>query len=326
MDASAEVSKGQRYGLRGKRVWVAGHRGMVGAALMRRLGREGCVLLTADRREVDLRREADVARWLDANRPQAVFVAAAKVGGILANDTRPAEFLYDNLMIEANIIAGAHRIDVEKLLFLGSSCIYPKLAPQPIREDALLSGPLETTNEWYAIAKIAGIKLCQAYRKQHGCDFISAMPPNLYGPGDNYDLQSSHVIAALLRKAHEAKLRGDKEMVVWGTGAPRREFLHADDCADALVFVMQHYSDSEHINVGSGEDITIADLTREICRVVGFSGAIVNDLSKPDGTPRKLMSDAKIRALGWRPGIGLREGLASAYAAFLAEEGRPRGS
>ena len=253
------------------------------------------------------------------HRPQAVFVAAAKVGGILANDTRPAEFLLENLLIEANIIDAARNTGVEKLLFLGSSCIYPKMAEQPIRESALLTGPLEPTNEWYAIAKIAGIKLCQAYRKQYGCDFISAMPTNLYGPGDNYDLASSHVVPALIRKAHEAKVRGDAQMVMWGSGTPLREFLHADDCADALVLVMKRYSEAEHINVGSGEDLPIAELAKLICEVVGFTGEIVHDTSKPDGTPRKLMSGDKLRALGWRPRIGLREGLADAYAAFLSQ-------
>lgn len=309
------------YDLTGKRVWVAGHRGMVGAALVRRLASEGCEVLTAARGDADLTRQAEVERWMDAHRPQAVFVAAAKVGGILANDTHPAEFLYENLLIEANIIHAAHRVQVEKLLFLGSSCIYPKLAPQPIHEDALLTGPLEPTNEWYAIAKIAGIKLCQAYRRQYGCDFISGMPTNLYGPGDNYDLNSSHVIPALIRKAHEAKMRGTSEMVVWGSGTPRREFLHVDDCADALVLIMQRYSEDEHINVGSGEDLTILELAQAVCEVVGFDGTITRDLSKPDGTPRKLMAGDKLRVLGWRPRISLRDGLADAYAAFLAADG-----
>jgi GDP-L-fucose synthase len=309
----------RRYNLAGKRVFIAGHRGMVGAALVRRLAGEGCELLLAERRDVDLARQADVEAWMRANKPQAVFVAAAKVGGILANDTRPAEFLYDNLMIEANIVEAAYRVGVEKLLFLGSSCIYPRLAPQPMEEGALLTGPLEPTNEWYAIAKIAGIKLCQAYRKQYGCDFISAMPTNLYGPGDNYDLNSSHVIPALIRKAHEAKLRGDKQMVIWGTGTPRREFLHVDDCADALVLVMQRYSDHEHINIGSGAEVTIAELAVEVCRAVGFAGEVATDPTKPDGTPRKLMSETKLRALGWRPRIPLDKGLADAYAAYLAQ-------
>ena len=317
MSESAE--RPQEYALQGKRVWVAGHRGMVGAALVRRLAREGCEVLIAERSDADLRRQGDVEHWMDVNRPHAVFVAAAKVGGILANDTRPAEFLFDNLMIEANVIDAAWKAGVEKLLFLGSSCIYPKLAPQPITEDALLTGPLEPTNEWYAIAKIAGIKLCQAYRKQYGCDFISAMPTNLYGPGDNYDLNTSHVIPALIRKAHEAKLRGDRQMIIWGTGTPRREFLHVDDCADALVLLMTRYSGVEHVNVGSGEDLTIAELAETVCEVVGFTGAIERDLSKPDGTPRKLMSGDKLRALGWQPRIGLREGLADAYVAFLKQ-------
>lgn len=320
--AAAAQAESDLYALKGKRVWVAGHRGMVGAALVRRLAREGCEVLIAERGEADLRRQTDVEHWMDLNRPQAVFVAAAKVGGILANDTRPAEFLRDNLLIEANVIDTAWKSGVEKLLFLGSSCIYPKLAAQPITEDALLTGPLEPTNEWYAIAKIAGIKLCQAYRRQYGCDFISAMPTNLYGPGDNYDLDSSHVIPALIRKAHEAKLHGDKQMTIWGSGTPRREFLHVDDCADALVLIMTRYSDTEHVNVGSGEDLTIAELARIVCDAVGFGGAIAHDLSKPDGTPRKLMSGEKLRALGWRPRISLREGLADAYAAFLAQTGQ----
>ncbi|WP_428645383.1 GDP-L-fucose synthase, partial [Roseibium sp.] len=287
------------YDLKGKRVWVAGHRGMVGSAIVRRLRQEDCEILTVGRNEVDLKDQAATSAWIAREKPQAVFLAAAKVGGILANDTRPAEFLYDNLMIEANAIHASYQAGVEKLLFLGSSCIYPKFADQPIVEEALLTGPLEPTNEWYAISKIAGIKLCQAYRKQFGCDFISAMPTNLYGPGDNFDLASSHVLPALIRKAHEAKLRGDKEIVIWGTGAPRREFLHADDCADALVFLMKTYSDAEHVNVGSGSDITVLDLARLICEVVGFEGEIKHDLTKPDGTPRKVMSVEKLRAMGW---------------------------
>jgi GDP-L-fucose synthase len=306
------------YALPGKRVWVAGHNGMVGAALIRRLARENCEIVTASRADLDLTRQDAVERWMDATRPQAVFVAAAKVGGILANDTYPAQFLRDNLLIEANIIDAAWRSGVQKLLFLGSSCIYPKLAAQPIAEGALLTGPLEPTNEWYAVAKIAGIKLCQSYRRQYGCDFISAMPTNLYGPGDNYDLEASHVIPALIRKAHEAKLRGDTELTIWGTGTPRREFLHVDDCADALVRLMQVYSEPEHINVGSGEDLPIIELARLVCEVVGFKGDIVCDTTKPDGTPRKLMSGTKLEALGWKPRIGLREGLADAYKAFLA--------
>jgi GDP-L-fucose synthase len=307
------------YDLAAKRVWVAGHRGMVGAAIVRRLAVEDCKIITADRAAVDLTRQEAVERWMAEVRPQAVFVAAAKVGGILANSSSPAAFLYDNLMIEANVIHAAWRTGVEKLVFLGSSCIYPKHAPQPIPEEALLTRPLEPTNEWYAIAKIAGIKLCQAYRRQHGCDFVSAMPTNLYGSGDNFDLATSHVLPALIRKAHEANERGDKELVIWGTGTPRREFLHVDDCADALVHIMKVYSEAEHINVGSGEDLTIDDLARLVAEVVGFKGEIVRDLSKPDGTPRKLMSGDRLRALGWRPRIGLREGIADAYRAFLSE-------
>jgi GDP-L-fucose synthase len=312
-----EARSGTPYALAGKRVWVAGHRGMVGAALVRRLQGEGCQILTADRRTVDLARQESVERWMAEARPQAVFVAAARVGGIFANDSAPAEFLYENLAIEANVIHAAWQTGVEKLLFLGSSCIYPRDAPQPIPEEALLTGPLEPTNEWYAIAKIAGIKLAQAYRRQYGCDFTSAMPTNLYGPGDNYDLETSHVLPALIRKAHEAKLRGDHEIAIWGTGTPRREFLHVDDCADALVHLMQVYSDAGHINVGSGDDLPVLELARVVAEVVGFEGEIVRDLSKPDGTPRKLMSGEKLRALGWRPRIGLRDGIADAYRAFL---------
>jgi GDP-L-fucose synthase len=309
------------YALEGKRVWVAGHRGLVGAALVQRLTTEGCRVLTVDRQALDLTRQDSVERWMAQAQPQAVFIAAGKVGGILANDNYPADFLYVNLMIEANIVQAAWREGVEKLLLLGSSCIYPKHAPQPIPEGALLTGPLEPTNEWYAIAKIAGIKLVQAYRKQYGCDFISAMPTNLYGPSDNYDLASGHVLPALIRKAKEAKARGEKELVIWGTGAPRREFLHVDDCADALIYIMKSYSEDEHINVGSGEDLTILELARLVADVVGFSGEIVMDLLKPDGTPRKLMNGEKLRALGWRPRIALREGIADAYRAFLAEGG-----
>lgn len=307
------------YALQGKRVWVAGHRGMVGQAIVRRLASEGCVLLTATRADLDLTRQADVERWIEAQRPQAIFLAAAKVGGILANDRFPAEFLYENLAIEANIIQSAHKAGVEKLMFLGSSCIYPKHAPQPMTEDALLTGPLEPTNEWYAIAKIAGIKLCQAYRKQYGCDFISGMPTNLYGPGDNFDLMSSHVLPALIRKAHEAKLRGDATLTVWGTGTPLREFLHVDDCADACVHLMKAYSGDQHVNIGSGTEISILDVTKLICEIVGFKGEIVCDRSKPDGTPRKLMSIDKLAGLGWRPRIGLDEGLRKTYAHFVTE-------
>ncbi|NOT40045.1 MAG: GDP-L-fucose synthase [Alphaproteobacteria bacterium] len=305
------------FDLQGKRVLVAGHNGMVGAAIVRRLAGERCEILTADRTRVDLKDQTATRAWIADAKPDAVFLAAAKVGGILANDTYPADFLYDNLVIETNVIEAAHRAKVAKLLFLGSSCIYPKFAPQPITEEALLTGPLEPTNEWYAIAKIAGIKLCQAYRKQHGADFISAMPTNLYGPGDNFDLQSSHVIPALIRKAHEAKAVNSPEMAIWGTGTPRREFLHVDDCAAALVHLMKSYSGDSHVNVGAGEDVTIFDLTQTIADVVGFRGKIVRDTAKPDGTPRKLMDSGRLRALGWSPAIGLRTGLERTYEWFL---------
>jgi GDP-L-fucose synthase len=308
--------------LDGKRVWVAGHRGMVGAALVRRLAAEPCELVLADRQALDLTRQEAVERWMEKARPQTVIVAAAKVGGVLANATSPAEFLYENLAIETNIIHASARLGVEKLLFLGSSCIYPRLAPQPIREGALLTGPLEPTNEWYAIAKIAGIKLAAACRRQYGCDFISAQPTNLYGPGDNYDLATSHVLPALIRKVHESRQRGERQIVVWGSGTPRREFLHVDDCADALVLVLQRYSDTEPINIGSGHDLTILELAHTVAEVVGFAGEIVLDPSKPDGTPRKLMDGTKLKALGWRPRTGLREGIADAYRAFLAESGQ----
>ena len=304
------------FPLAGKRIWVAGHRGMVGSAIVRRLESEDCEILTVGRNEVDLKNQAQTAAYVADQKPDGIFLAAAKVGGILANDQFPADYLYDNLLIETNIIGAAHQAGVEKLLFLGSSCIYPKFAPQPIQEDSLLTGPLEPTNEWYAIAKIAGIKLAQAFRKQHGRDFISAMPTNLYGPGDNFDLNSSHVLPAFIRKAHEAKLRGDPEIVMWGTGTPRREFLHADDCADALVHLMKVYSGHEHVNVGSGSDVTIKELLELVCRVVGYEGRLAHDLSKPDGTPRKLMSADKLRALGWQPRIALEEGVRATYRWF----------
>jgi len=311
MVAAHEVS------LTGRRVWVPGHRGMVGSAIVRRLSQEGCELLAADRDVLDLRRQAETEAWMEANRPEFIFLAAGKVGGILANNSYPAEFLYDNLVIASHVIETAHRLKVEKLLYLGSSCIYPRLAEQPIVEDALLTGPLEPTNEWYAVAKIAGIKLCQAYRREYGDDFISAMPTNLYGPFDNFDLDSSHVMPALIRKTHEAKLRGDRQVVIWGEGSARREFLHVDDCADALVHLMKTYSDSRHVNVGSDEDGTILEIMRTVCEVVGFKGEIVRDLSKPDGTPRKLMSSARLRASGWAPRISLRDGLEATYAWYL---------
>lgn len=306
------------FGLTGKRIWVAGHGGMVGSAIVRRLAGEGCELILAGRDRVDLRRQDQVERFLAESRPDGVIVAAAKVGGILANDSFPADFLYDNLIMETNVIHAAHEAGVKKLLFLGSSCIYPKFAEQPIREDALLTGALEPTNEYYAIAKIAGIKLCQAYRRQYGDDFISAMPTNLYGPGDNFDLASSHVIPALIRKAHEAKGRGAAEIVVWGMGTARREFLHVDDCADACVHLFKTYSGDGHINVGSGEDISIHELARMVAAAVGFDGRVVHDLSKPDGTPRKLMAIDKLRGLGWEPSIGLKSGIEQVYSWFLS--------
>jgi GDP-L-fucose synthase len=304
------------FPISGQRVWVAGHRGMVGQALVRRLATESCELLTVERDQVDLRRQAEVERWMADARPELVFLAAAKVGGILANDSFSGEFLYDNLMIEANIIEAARRTGVAKLVFLGSSCIYPKLAPQPIPEEALLTGPLEPTNECYAVAKIAGIKLCQAYRRQYGCDFISAQPTNLYGPGDNFDLQSSHVLPALIRKAHEAKLSGATSMTVWGSGTPRREFLHVDDLADALVFLAKNYSDGVPINIGSGEEVTIRDLAELVAEAVGFTGALRFDSAKPDGTPRKLVDGTRLAELGWRASIPIGRGIAETYQWF----------
>lgn len=305
------------YDLNGKTVWVAGHKGMVGSAVVRRLASEDCKVVAAPRGELDLKRQTEVENFVAVVKPDAIIMAAAKVGGILANATYPVDFLYDNLMIEANIFAAAHENNVDRVLFLGSSCIYPKMAPQPIPESALLTGPLERTNECYAVAKITGIKMAQAYRQQYGRDYISAMPTNLYGPGDNYDLQSSHVIPALIRKAHEAKLISDKQITIWGTGTPRREFMHVDDCADALVFLLKNYSDHDHVNLGCGQDITILELTRMICRVVGFTGEIAHDQSRPDGTPRKLMSVDKLRTLGWAAKITLMEGIESVYHAFL---------
>lgn len=305
------------FALAGKRVWVAGHRGMVGSAMVRRLAGEKCQLLTVGRDGADLRRQAEVDAWMAANRPQVVVLAAATVGGILANDSRPAEFIYDNLVIEANIIHAAWKTGVEKLLFLGSSCIYPRLAPQPMPEEALLTGPLEPTNEWYAVAKIAGIKMCQAFRRQYGCDFISAQPTNLYGPGDTFDLAGSHVIPALILKAHRAKLAKAAAIEVWGTGAPMREFLHVDDLADALVFLLKGYSGELQINVGTGQELTIREVAEEVCRAVGFAGELRFDAGKPDGMPRKLLDCARLHDMGWRARIGLADGLRDAYDWFL---------
>jgi GDP-L-fucose synthase len=305
------------YELAGKRVYVAGHNGMVGRAVVKALAAENCTVLTAERQDADLLRQSEVEAWMSHNKPDAVVVCAARVGGILANDTYPADFIYDNLMIEANLIKASFDCGVEKLLFLGSSCIYPKLAPQPIPEDALLTGALEPTNEWYAIAKIAGIKMCQAYRKQHGVDFISAMPTNLYGPHDNFDLQSSHVIPALMRKCHEAKLAGDATMEVWGSGKVMREFLHVEDCAAGIVFLLKHYSYMSHVNLGTGEDVTIRQLAEAITKTVGFEGSLAFDASKPDGTPRKLLDVSKINNLGWHHKLNLETGLAAAYQWFV---------
>jgi len=309
------------FDLTGRRVWVAGHRGMVGAALVRRLGREDCTILTVGRDALDLRRQQAVEDWLAAARPDVVLVAAAKVGGILANDRLPADFLYDNLMIEANIIQASHRAGVAKLLFLGSSCIYPKFAPQPITEEALLTGPLEPTNQWYALAKIAGIRLCQAYRRQHGCDFIAAMPTNLYGVGDNFDPASSHVLPALLRRIHDARVEGRGEVVIWGSGTPRREFLYVEDLADAAVHLLTHYSGEMPVNVGTGEDIAIAELADRIAQVVGYRGRFVFDTGKPDGTPRKLLDVSRLAALGWRSATPLDQGLALTYDWFRTRSG-----
>ena len=305
------------FPLRDKRVWVAGHRGMAGSAIVRRLGREGCTILTVGRDQVDLRRQAEVEAWMAETRPDAVFLAAATVGGIHANNTRPAEFLYDNLAIEANIIHGAWKTGVRKLVFLGSSCIYPRLAPQPMTEDQLLTGPLEPTNQWYAIAKIAGIKLCQAYRRQYGCDFISAMPTNLYGAGDNFNLEQGHVAAALLVKIHRAKEAGADTVELWGTGAPLREFLFVDDLADALVFLAQHYSGEEHVNVGTGQEVSIRGLAELLAEVIGWRGEFRFDTSRPDGSPRKLMDVSRLAAMGWTAPTSLRDGFAQAYRWYL---------
>ena len=301
------------YALQNKRVWVAGHRGLVGDALVRRLATEQCEILTVTHVDCDLRHAPAVDAWMTANRPQAVFVAAARVGGIYANDSRPADFIYDNLMIAANVIEAARRTGVEKLLFLGSTCIYPRLAPQPMHEDTLLTGPLEPTNQWYAIAKIAGIKLTQAYRRQHGCDFMSAMPTNLYGIGDNFDLHSSHVLPALIAKAYEAVMHDTPTLEIWGSGRPLREFLHADDCADALVHLMKNYTGEDIVNVGSGQEIAIADLAKLICRIAGFRGHLIFDTTKPDGTPRKRVDVGRLTALGWRPHITLEDGIRETY-------------
>jgi GDP-L-fucose synthase len=309
------------FELKGKTVFVAGHGGMVGRALLRRLAQEDVKLLTAGRSEVDLRDQAAVNGWFAAKRPQVVFLAAAKVGGIAANNTMRGEFIYENLIIATNVIHAAHVSGTEKLMFLGSSCIYPKLAAQPLREDAMLTGPLESTNEPYAIAKIAGIKMVEAYRSQYGSDFINVMPTNLYGPGDNYHPEYSHVVAALIRRFHEAKVSGAANVVVWGTGTPRREFLYVDDMADACIHLMKNYSDQELVNIGTGEDVTIAEFARMVAAAIGYTGGISFDTSKPDGTPRKLLDVSRLAGLGWRARTSLNDGIRLAYQAYLTESG-----
>ena len=305
------------------RIYVAGHRGLVGSAIWRELEKQGFKnLIGRTRREVDLTDTQAVDRFYEETQPEYVFVAAAKVGGILANDSRPGDFLFENLRIQNNLIDGARRAGVKKLLFLGSSCIYPKMAPQPLKEESLLTGPLEPTNQWYAVAKIAGIKLCQAYRRQHGCDFISAMPTNMYGPNDNYDLQTSHVLPALIRKFHEARESGAPTVTCWGTGQPLREFLYADDLARACLFLMNHYSEEQFINIGYGSDISIKELAELVGRIVGYEGKIVWDTDKPDGTPRKLMDSSRLFALGWKPQVDLENGIRMAYEDYLGKRGR----
>ena len=313
------------FDLSGKQIYVAGHAGMVGSAIVRRLGEIPCDIITAGRDSLDLERQEQVEAFLAARRPDVVIVAAAKVGGIHANDAYPAEFISENLAIARNIIHASHKLAVRKLLFLGSSCIYPKLARQPMREEELLSGPLEPTNQWYAVAKIAGVKLCEAYRRQYGDDFISAMPTNLYGPGDNYHPENSHVVAALIRRFHHAKQEQAPSVPVWGTGTPLREFLFVDDLADACAFILEHYSDEQHVNVGSGEELTIAQFAKLVAEIVGYQGQLVFDTSRPDGVPRKLLDSGKLAAMGWRARTPLRAGLARAYSAFLARDcGRGR--
>ena len=310
------------FDLRGKRVYVAGHNGMAGSAIVLRLAGEACEILTVSRQELDLTQQTATERWLEKMKPDVVILAAGHVGGIFANDTFPADFITDNLAIGLNVIHGSYKAGVKKLLALGSSCIYPKLAAQPMSEDALLTGPLEPTNEWYAIAKIAAIKLCEAYRKQHGADFISAMPTNLYGRGDNYHAENSHVPAALIRRFHEGKLASAPTVTVWGTGKPKREFLCSEDLADACVFLIKHYSDLQFLNVGTGQDVTVADFAQEVAGVVGYKGKIAYDTSRPDGPPQKLLDVSKIKKLGWSPKIRLRDGLGIAYADFMAGGGR----
>jgi GDP-L-fucose synthase len=307
------------------RIYVAGHRGLVGSALVRRLNAGGSAnIVMRTRDELELSNQAAVDAFFKSEQIDQVYLAAARVGGIHANNAFPAEFIRDNLLVQTNVIDAAWRNGVKKLLFLGSSCIYPKLAPQPMNEDSLLTGPLETTNEWYAIAKIAGVKTCQAYRRQYGFNAISVMPTNLYGPGDNFDLQNSHVLPALIRKCHEAKLRGDKELVVWGSGLPRREFMHVDDLADACVHLMSTYEGEQLINVGWGEDVSIAELASLVSQAVGFQGSIRYDATKPDGTPRKLLDTSRLKSRGWQPKIALKEGIAATYRWFLENQNKYR--
>ena len=306
------------FDLTGRRVWVAGHRGMAGSAIARRLARESCEVVTVTHSELDLLRQADVHAWLADKKIDAVFLAAATVGGILANTLRPAEFLYENLVIETNVIHAAREAGVKKLLFLGSSCIYPRLADQPIREEALLSGALEPTNEWYAIAKIAGIKLCQAFRRQYGCDFVSVMPTNLYGPGDRYDARDGHVVAALIMKIHAAKMTNSATVELWGSGAPRREFLFSEDLADACVFVMKNYSGELFLNVGTGRDMTILELAESIAKIAGWQGTFTFDKSKPDGMPRKVLDVSRLRAMGWTAPTDFETGMKEAYRWYVA--------
>ncbi len=313
------------YELAGKRVWVTGHGGMVGSALLRRLDTEDCEVLTASHDELDLRRQADVEAWMNEHRPRAVFLAAARVGGILANESQPASFIYDNLAIEANVIHAARSYGIEKLLFLGSACVYPGLSPQPMSEDCPLSAPLEPTNQWYSVAKIAGIKMCEAYRLQYGCDFISAMPINLFGPGDNFDLEHSHVLPALLLKIHRAKMDGRDTVEIWGSGEPLREFLYVDDLADALVFLMQHYSEDQFVNIGTGKEISIRDLAQLIAQVVDYDGNFHFDVARPDGVPRKLLDISKLSALGWTARISLADGIEATYRWLLEQGSELRG-
>jgi GDP-L-fucose synthase len=312
------------FDLKGKRVFVAGHKGMAGSAIVRRLRQEPCELLVAERSALDLTQQEQVQAYLSATRPDVLVMAAGRVGGILANSTLPANFLAENLAMALNCIHASHLASVKKLVYLGSTCVYPRLARQPISEDQLLTGELEPTNQWYAVAKIAGIKLCEAYRRQYGDDFISVMPTNLYGPGDNYHPEHSHVVAALIRRFHEAKIADAPQVVVWGTGTPRREFLYVDDFADACVFILKNYSDFQFVNIGFGEDIAIADFAQAVAAVIGYRGKIVFDTSRPDGMPRKLVDTSRLTAMGWRPSVPLREGLGKAYAAFLSNAARER--